>query len=97
MGFERLGKSSDRPILQKIGMILIIMLLTKLLQRYVRINNQDQENKDLSQKKEKQATVTLPNGGKSKASRSKQQQTLDAIINGMTKALAKDKTTPTRY
>jgi hypothetical protein len=41
--------------------------------------------------------VTLPNGGKSKASQSKQRQTLGAIINGMSKALAKDKATPARY
>jgi hypothetical protein len=38
----------------------------------------------------------LPNGGKSKASQSKQQQTLGAIINGMMKALTKDKKMPTR-
>jgi hypothetical protein len=95
MGFERSGKSYDRPILQKIRNDLDNTAIDRAIaERYVRIDNQG----DASQKtKQKQVTVTLPNGGKSKASRSKQRQTLGAIINGMTKALAKDKATPTRY
>jgi hypothetical protein len=98
MGFERSGKSFQHPILQKIRNDLDNTAIDRAIaERYVRIDNQDQENKDPSQKQQKQATVTLPNGGKSKASRSKQRQTLGAVINGMTKALAKDKATPTRY
>jgi hypothetical protein len=98
MGFEHSRKSSDRPILQKIRNDLNNTSIDRAIaKRYVRIDHQDQENGDASQKKQKQVTVTLPNGGKSKASRSKQRQTLGAIINGMTRALAKDKATPTRY
>jgi hypothetical protein len=98
MGFEHSGKSYDRPILQRIRNDLANTTIDRAIaERYVRIDNEDQENDDLPQKKRKQVTVTLPNGGKSKASRSKQRQTLGAIINGMTKALAKDTATPTGY
>ena len=96
MDFERTGKSSDQKILEKIRSDLDNTGIDRAVaERYVRIDNRDQENNNPSQNK--QVTVTLPNGGKSKASRSKQRQTLGATINGMTKALAKDKATPTQY
>ncbi len=41
--------------------------------------------------------MTLPNGGKSKVARSKQNRTLGAVFNQATKALARDKVTPNCY
>jgi hypothetical protein len=41
--------------------------------------------------------MTLPNGGKSKAARSKQNRTLGAVFNQATKVLGQDKVTPNRY
>jgi hypothetical protein len=95
MESQRSGKSSDHPILQKIRNDVTNTSIDRAIaERYVRIDNQDAD-KENPQKQ--QQIVTLPNGGNSKSSRSKQRQTLGAIINGMTKALAKDKATPTRY
>jgi hypothetical protein len=69
-----------------------------IAERYVRIENRDKENANPTGKKaSKPVTVTLPNGGKSKGSLSKQRQTLGAKINGTSMALSRDKATPTRY
>ena len=98
MGHERSGKSSDCPMLQKIRNDLNNTKIDRAIaERFVRVDHQDQENTDPSQKKRKPVTVTILYGGKSKASQSKQRQTLGAIINGAAKALANDKATPTRY
>jgi hypothetical protein len=95
---ERSGKSSDCSMLQKIRNDLKDTKIDRAIAEwFVRVDNQDQENTNPSQKKRKPVTVTIPHGGRSKASRSKQRQTLGAIINGAAKALANDKATPTRY
>ena len=98
MVHERSGKPSTKAALQIIRNNLDNPAIDRAIaERYAKIDNQNKENADPSGKKSKPVTVNIPNGGKSKASLSKQRQTLGAVINGAAKALAHDKATPTRY
>ena len=63
-------------------------------QRCIDRENQENLGRDRNAMK---LSVTIPNGGKSKSARSKQNRTLGAIINQTSKALAQDKATPNRY
>jgi hypothetical protein len=86
---------------RRFGMILMILQLTEpLLIGMSELTDRIRRTMihlRRSRSESKRVIVMLPNGGKFKASQSKQQQLSDAIINGMTKALDKDKTTPTCY
>jgi hypothetical protein len=95
MCFQRAGNKLYADVLQKIWNDPSHAIDRAYAERWVTKENQEKENKD--PKAKKLVLVTLPNGGKSKASRSKQNRTLGAVFNQTTKASARNKATPNRY
>jgi hypothetical protein len=62
-----------------------------------RCMNKENQEKESTHQKVKKKFVTIPNGGRSKSARSKQNQTLGAVFNQTVKALGQDNVTPSRY
>jgi hypothetical protein len=94
MQFQRAGKKLHASIIRKIRNDPDPAIDRAYAERCITKENQEKENTD---PKSKKLAVALPNGGKSKSARSKQNRTLGAVFNQMTKAFARNKATPNRY
>jgi hypothetical protein len=94
MLFQRTGKKLRANILRKIRNDPDPDIDRAYAERCITKENQEKEKENL---KGNRLIVTLPNGGKSKAARSKQNCTLGVVFNQMTKAFARNKATPTQY